>query len=99
MAPLIFLFTLFFMVLFHCVPLSMRQGSPKFCVQGHISYYTIVRGLDMLRNVIVSGYVIYFFNQIYQINKYFVNIYLSIIGKMASRAGFGPRAVVWRSLL
>jgi len=35
---------------------------------GHISYFTTVRGPDVLRNVIVSGYV-----TIYQINKFFVN--------------------------
>jgi len=34
---------------------------------GHISHYTIVRGPDVLRNVIVSGYVT--FSQI----KYFAN--------------------------
>jgi len=46
-----------------------------------MSYYTTVRGPDILRNVIVSGYVTF-----YQISKFFVNIYFFIIDKMYSRA-------------
>ena len=45
------------------------QGSTNFLSDGHISYYTTLRGLDILRNVIVSEYAT--FNQI---NKFFVNI-------------------------
>jgi len=44
------------------------QGLQNFLSEGHISYYTTVRGPDILRNVIVSGYVAF-----YQINKCFVN--------------------------
>ena len=39
-----------------------------FWSEDHISYYTTVRGSDILRNVIVSVYVIF-----YQIKKFFVN--------------------------
>ena len=73
-----------------------------------VSHYTTVRGPEILRNWIVSGYVTF-----YEINKFFLNTlffyyyikihYFFIINKMSSwagemswRAGFGPRAVVWR---
>jgi len=49
---------------------SLQLGSPNFFSEGHISYYTTVRGLDILRNVIVLGYFPF-----YQINKFFVNIW------------------------
>jgi len=44
------------------------EGSPiskVFLSEGHISYYTLVPGPDILRNVIVVGYVTFF-----QINKF-----------------------------
>jgi len=44
-------------------------GVSTFLSEGHISYYTTVRGLDILRNAIVSGYVTFC-----QINNFFVNI-------------------------
>jgi len=40
----------------------LEQGSPNFC----ISYYTTVLGPDILRDVIISGYV-----TLFQINKFF----------------------------
>jgi len=49
--------------------IQIDQGSPKFLGEDHISYCKIVRGPDILRNVIFSGYVIF-----YQINRFFVNI-------------------------
>jgi len=48
---------------------SLEQGSPNFLSEGHVIYYTTVREPDLLRNMIVSGYV-----TSYQINKCFVNI-------------------------
>jgi len=59
----------------HC----LEQGSSNFLSEGHISYYTTVRGPDILRNVIVSGYDLF-----YQINKFFVNtsFVLSFIQQM-----------------
>jgi len=33
------------------------RGLKTFLPEGHISYYTTVRGLDILHNVIVAGYV------------------------------------------
>jgi len=59
-----------------------------------MSYCTTVRGPNILRDEIVSGYVTF-----YQVNKLFGNIYFFIINKITSGAGFGPRAVVWRLLL
>jgi len=46
-----------------------------------------------LRNVIVSGYV-----TLFQINKFFVTIPFHF-DKMASRAAFSSRAVVWKPLV
>jgi len=46
--------------------------------EGHISYYTTVRGPDVLCNVIVSKYATF-----YQINKCFVNILYFAIEKMS----------------
>ena len=43
-------------------------GSPTFLSEGHINYYTKVRGPKILRVGIVSGYVTF-----YQIKKFFVN--------------------------
>jgi len=42
----------------------------------HINYHTTVRGLDILHNEIILGYVTFF-----QINKLFVNIYFSLLTK------------------
>jgi len=49
--------------------IHIDQDSPNFLGVNHISYCTTVRGTDILRNVIFSGYVPY-----YQINTFFVNI-------------------------
>jgi len=49
--------------------IRLDQGSPIFLSEGRISYYTTFGRPDILRNVIVSGYVAF-----YQINKFFVNI-------------------------
>jgi len=57
---------------------------PKpFLSEGHISYYTTVRGSEILRNLIVSGCV-----KFYQINECFVQILFFIIVKMSSRVGW-----------
>jgi len=50
---------------------SRTRGPQTFLSEGHISYYTTVRRLDITRNVIVSGYV-----TSYHINKLFVNMLL-----------------------
>ena len=79
-----------------------NRGLQTFLSKGHISYYTSVRGPDILRNVIVLGYL-----TLHQINKFFVNIlffhYWQSVStsrtKLALRTGFGPRAVVWTPLL
>ena len=76
----------------------LLQGLQTFLSGDDIRYYTIVRGQDILRNVIVSGYIA--FHQI----KFFVNIvYFSLVTKFfhgsdetTSRAGFGSWAVIWR---
>jgi len=48
---------------------TLTQGSPTSVPEDHMSHYTTVQGVDVLRNVIVSWYVTF-----YQINKFFVNI-------------------------
>jgi len=49
--------------------LCLQQDSPNFfSPEDHISYYTTVRGPDILCNVIVSGYAAF-----HQINNFFVN--------------------------
>ena len=59
---------------------SMLQNSglPTFLQEAYIHQlirnYTTVRGPDILRNVIVSGYVIF-----YKINTFFMNVLLFII--------------------
>jgi len=50
--------------------------------EGHLSYYTTVRGPDVLRNVIGLGYLTFI-----QINKFFVNNFFTI-DKMSPRAGW-----------
>jgi len=47
----------------------LRQRSQTVSSEGHISCDTTVHGPDILRNVTVSGYVMF-----YQIKKFFVNI-------------------------
>jgi len=64
-------------------PIQYRPGSPTFLGEDHISYCTIVRGPDILCNLIFSGYV-----TLYQINIFFVNIWFFIIGKMCFAAGW-----------
>jgi len=39
---------------------DLEHGLQTFLPEGHISYYTAVRGSDILRNVIVSGYVTFY---------------------------------------
>jgi len=67
---------------------TLKQVTPSIFVWGP---HKLLQGLDILRNVIVSVYATF-----YQI-KVFVKIFF-IIDKTSSRAGFGPRAVVWRPL-
>jgi len=50
--------------------------------EGHIIFYTTVLGRDILRNVIVSGYV-----TIYQANIFFVNMLFFVVDKATLRAG------------
>ena len=50
-------------------PVHIDQVTPNFLGEDPISYCTTVRGPDILRNVIFSGYV-----TLYQINTFFVNI-------------------------
>jgi len=50
-------------ILFH----SSRSGSPNVLSEGRISYFITYRGQDVLRTVIVLGYVPF-----YQINKILV---------------------------
>jgi len=52
-----------------CGFVSIDQGLQPIVTESHISYYTTVRGPEIVRNVIVSGYVPF-----YQINKCFGNI-------------------------
>jgi len=64
-----------------CLPNSYRPSLFKLLKENHISYCRTVRGLEILRNVIFSGYITF-----YQINTFFVNILFFIIGKMCLRA-------------
>jgi len=64
------------------------MGLQTFLSEGHIIYYTTVRGLDILSSVVVSGHVVF-----YQFNKCSVNKLFFIIDKVASRA------VIWRPLV
>jgi len=81
-------------------PIHIDQDSTKFLGEDHISYCKIVRGPDILRNPIFSGYVTFC-----QINTFFVNIiffryWQNVLrpGEIASQVGCGPRAVVQRAL-
>jgi len=74
-------------VYFELLPSSiilLEQGPQTFLSEGHTSCYTTFRGPDILRNVVVSGYVTF-----YQINAYFSTCYFFIMDKMSSRV------VVW----
>ena len=53
----------------HFKRVALKQGLQIFLLEGHISYYTTVRGRDLLRNVIVSWFVTF-----YRINKFLVKI-------------------------
>ena len=73
------------------LPQSRPSGSAP-GPRGHISYYSTVRGLDILHNVIVSGNVTFC-----QINKFFFILFF-VIGKMSSWAawnGFAGR--IWHA--
>jgi len=59
--------------------------------ENHISYYTTVRGLDILGNVTVLGYVIF-----YQVNKFFVNVLFLHCKQNVFAGQIWPTAVVWR---
>jgi len=63
--------------------LSLVQAFPNFFPEGHISDYTTVRGPDILRQAVVSGYVTFC-----QISKYFVNIFFIV-----DKNGFAGR--IW----
>jgi len=66
----------------HRRSLSWSRGLQTFLYEGHISYYSTVRGPDILHNVIVQGYV-----TVYEIKKFFVVTLFFPIGKMPLRAG------------
>jgi len=51
--------------------IHIDKGFPNFLGEDHISYCTTVRGPDILRKVIFSGYATF-----YQINIFFANILL-----------------------
>jgi len=78
---------------------TVGQGLQTFLSEGHISYYSKVRGLDIIViwNVSLSEWA-----TLYQINMFFViYIIFSLLtkclrrpDKMALRTGFGPRAAV-----
>ena len=77
-------------------PIHIDQGSPKFLGEDHISYCKTIRGPDILRSVVFSGYVTF-----YQINRFLENILLfhywqNVLrpDEMASQVWFVPRAVV-----
>ena len=76
------------------------QGSPNFFARRPHELLHKCSRSEILRIVIVSGYV-----TCHQINKFFVNIWflnywqnVFAAGCNAWPAGFGPRAVVWRPL-
>jgi len=71
----------------------LYQGFPNVFVRGPHSYYTTVRGPDILPNVIVSGYVTFYNSKNFR--KYVI---FSLLTEIASRARFGPRVVVWKPL-
>jgi len=74
---------------------GLTQGLQTFLSDCH---YTTVRGPDILRIKIVSGYATF-----YEVNKFLKMHYFSFLTKslrepdeLSWRAGFGPRSVVWR---
>jgi len=79
---------------------SRSRVSILFCPRA-TNYYTTVRGPDILHNVIVSGRVTILPKQIFRNYIIFLLLAKCVRGpdEMTSRAGFGPRAVVWRPLL
>jgi len=75
------------------VALFYSRGLRTFLSEGHISSYTTVRGPDIFRNVIVSGYVTF-----YQVKKFFREyINFSLLTKwLCGPDEMASRAVVWR---
>jgi len=45
----------------------MTEVSKLFLPEGHIRYYTTVRGPDILRDVTVSGYVAFYGLQVFRV--------------------------------
>jgi len=79
---------------------QLHQGSPKFLSEGHTSYYAIVRAPLILRHVI--RYMLHSTKSThfsYRFCFFVIDKMYLWPDEMASRAGFGPRAVVWRSLI
>ena len=69
----------------------LNQGLQTVLSEGHISYCTTVRGADILRNVILSGYVTF-----HEINIFSYIYYVFIIDKMSSRAEWnGYAGRIW----
>ena len=60
------------------------RGLQRFLSEGHIRYYTLVRGPDFLRRVIVSGKVAFHQFTNFQLSIY----YFFITDKVASRVGW-----------
>ena len=74
----------------HIFKVGIQQGFQTLLFEDHISCCTTLWGPDILRNMIVSGYV-----KFYQINKCFINSLFVHYGQMylrpdeiASRAGY-----------
>ena len=75
---------------YHVLCISCSRGLQTLLSEGRISSYTTDWGPDILRIVIVSGYVTFC-----QTNKFFVN-YFFMIDKMSSRAGWnGVASRMW----
>jgi len=77
---------------------ALRQGLQTFWSNDHIIYCTIVWGLSIARNLILSGYVTF-----YRINKCFAQWCFLLMTKcflgpveMARWAGLDVRVVTWR---
>jgi len=73
-------------------PIHIDQGSSIFLGKDHISYCTTVRGLDILRNVIFSGYVTFQIITFF-VNTLFFHYWQKCIlrpGEMASQVRFWP---------
>jgi len=82
-------------------PIYIDQGSPKCLRQDNISYYKTVREPNILRNVNFLGYVTFYQANTFFVNPLFFHYWQNVLrpGEMASQIGFGPRAVVWRTLI